>query len=292
MFLEVWEFREYSWKSVSCCPFSKGVLTMATLPLADCARLLGIHPKTLCHWLKQANIPFAAHPTDARIKCVTEEHLQQIAKLHGRLLQSSVPLNAASPPLVSSQAGAWSLPENEVEPTSTPQADLLQKLTSLETKVAALQEQLAQLALALLQEREQFVERRISTLETITAQLMGRPSLPASLPDQEIVPAEPKRVGVLHSLRQLNPAEQRARSRMPPLVEYAADGSYVIVSSQEGELHLFPDSQEWFDWLATLSSFRFVGKSGRFTAYRELRRSGPTRMWTAHRSFHQQRYKQ
>lgn len=48
---------------------------MTTLALADGARLLGIHPKTLCHWLKGANMPLAAHLRDARIKCVT---LQQI----------------------------------------------------------------------------------------------------------------------------------------------------------------------------------------------------------------------
>ncbi len=45
---------------------------MATLPLATGARLLGIHPKTLHHWLTQANVPLAAHPRDARIKGVEE----------------------------------------------------------------------------------------------------------------------------------------------------------------------------------------------------------------------------
>ena len=53
---------------------------MATLPLADCSRLLGIHPKTLHHWLKQAKMPLAAHPTDARIKCVTEEHIRAVSQ--------------------------------------------------------------------------------------------------------------------------------------------------------------------------------------------------------------------
>ncbi len=69
------------------CLSSKAVLIMAILPLADCSRLLGIHPKTLHHWLKQANIPLAAHPTDARINCLTEEHVQQLASQHGRPLQ-------------------------------------------------------------------------------------------------------------------------------------------------------------------------------------------------------------
>ena len=61
---------------------------MTTLPLADCSRMLGIHPKTLRHWLKQAGVPLAAHSRDARIKCVTEEDLQQVARLHGDRLRS------------------------------------------------------------------------------------------------------------------------------------------------------------------------------------------------------------
>jgi len=66
---------------------------------------------------------------------------------------------------------------------------------------------------------------------------------------------------------------------------------YVIISSLEGELHLVPDSSEWFDWLASLASFRFVGKLGRFTAYRESSRRGPTRSWRAHRCMHTRHYK-
>jgi hypothetical protein len=268
---------------------------MVTLPLADGARLLGIHPKTLHHWFKEANLPLVAHPTDARIKCVAEEHLQQVARLHSRPFQSSV-----SPPLVPSQVQTPHASENEAEPPSTAcsllapsasEVDLLQKLSCLETKVVTLQEQFAQLALALLQERERSAERRISALETITAELVGRPVFPASFPDLQATGTEPERVCTPHSFRQINPAEQRARSRMPPLIEYSAQGTYVIVSSQEGELHLGPDSTEWFDWLATLSSFRFVGKQGRFTAYRESDRRGPKRGWTAHRGIHGRRYK-
>ena len=65
---------------------------MTLLPVADGARLLGIHPKTLHHWLKEANMPLVTHPTDARIKCVTEEHLHQVANLHGRPLQAFRPM--------------------------------------------------------------------------------------------------------------------------------------------------------------------------------------------------------
>ena len=48
---------------------------------------------------------------------------------------------------------------------------------------------------------------------------------------------------------------------MPPLIEYGAQGPYVIVSSQEGELHLVPDSAEWFEWLAKQVERHVPGKT-------------------------------
>ena len=95
---------------------------MTILPVADSARLLGIHSKTLHHWLKEANVPLATHPTDARMKCVAEEHLQQVARLHDRPLPSaasSPPLNTASAPLVAPQPIVRPARINEVEPAST-----------------------------------------------------------------------------------------------------------------------------------------------------------------------------
>ena len=118
---------------------------MTLLPVADGARLLGLHPKTLRHWLKEANLPLATHPRDARVKCVTEEHLQQVARLHERLLQASGAWDAVSPPLVPSQMSVPPVPENQMETASTAcsfltasgsEADLIQKLSGLETKIA------------------------------------------------------------------------------------------------------------------------------------------------------------
>ncbi len=264
---------------------------MATLPVTTCAQMLGIHPKTFHRWLTQADFPFAAHPTDARIKCVAEEYFLEVARQHGRPLQSSAPslvLSGASLP-ASSQEQAPLTSENHV---ASFQADLIQKLSCLETKVVTLQEQLAQLALALLQEREIAVERRLLTLETTTTDLLGKLGFSPSLPELPSLGTELGRVGAVHVPRRLNSAEHRARSRMPPLIEYSAQGEYVIVSSQDGELQWVPDSTEWFDWLATLSSFRFIGKQGsRFTAYRESDHRGPKRGWTAHRSLHNRRCK-
>ncbi|HZR41707.1 MAG TPA: hypothetical protein VFB12_16420 [Ktedonobacteraceae bacterium] len=265
---------------------------MTTLPLADGARLLGVHPKTLCSWFKQAHLPLTAHPADARIKCVSTDHLQQVAGWHGRLFPPAPLADATSPSLPASEPRRRSLPTSEGEPascacslsaSSPSEADLIQKLSCLETKVMTLQEQLAQLALALLQERERVVEQRITALESLMHQLVGKLMPDPPTPEVQQEPACAPR-----EVRQLLPAEQLARSRMPPLIEYSKQGTYVIVSSQEGELHLVPDSAQWFDWLATISSFRFVGPAGRFTACREGRGS---RGWIAHRSVHQQRYK-
>ena len=118
---------------------------MTLLPVADGARLLGIHPKTLHHWLKEAKISLVSHPTDARIKCVTEEHLHQVANLHGRPLQAFRPLDAISPSLVPSQVSVLPVAENEAESASTAcsflttqgaEADLLQRLSGMETKIS------------------------------------------------------------------------------------------------------------------------------------------------------------
>jgi len=166
-------------------------------------------------------------------------------------------------------------------------ADLIQKLACLETRIVTLQEQIAQLALALLQERERTVESRIAALESFVHPLVGR----HTLPDLQEQGAGQASACASPQERRLLPAEQRARARMPALIEYGAQGTYVIITSQEGELPPAPDTAEWFEWLATISSFRFVGQQGRFTAYRDTKHASPTRSWRAYRTIHQRNYK-
>ncbi len=81
-------------------------------------------------------------------------------------------------------------------------------------------------------------------------------------------------------------ANTRTSSRVLPLIEYTAAGTYIVICPQSGELLLTPDSPEWFDWLATLSSFRFLGRQGRFSASRNKGRS----CWMAYRRIHGHRY--
>ena len=44
-----------------------------------------------------------------------------------------------------------------------------------------------------------------------------------------------------------------------------------------GVLSLVPDSPQWFDWLASLTSFRFLGPAGRFSACRASEKGQYTR---------------
>ena len=159
------------------------------------------------------------------------------------------------------------------------------KLSHVEAKLATVQEQLTQLALALLQERDLRSERRMAALEALVQPFVElRPS--QAVPKGP--PLSPAPEGGQSPGRGLNPVEPRVGSRMLPLIEYGASDHYVVICPTVGELPLTPESPEWFDWLASLSSFRFVGKPRRFTAYRHSRSS---RSWRAHRTIHQRTYK-
>jgi hypothetical protein len=234
---------------------------MTLLPVADGARLLGIHPKTLCHWLTTAHLPLAAHPTDARIRCVAQADLREVARLHSRPL----PHLSAGAALESYAASALAaeqakpLPAHAAEPvhraallspSCTSLADLLGQLSSLETHVATLQQQLAGLALEFLQERSGRSEQRLRTLQRRLSQPLESLQVP-----QETDVAGPLAPSPLPAPCPL-PVEVRARSRVTALIEYGAQGQYVAVCPKLGVLSLVPDSPAWFDWLASLTSFR------------------------------------
>ena len=52
---------------------------MTIISLTDCCRLLPIDPKTLRRWLALGQFTLAPHPTDARLKGVTGDHLRMLA---------------------------------------------------------------------------------------------------------------------------------------------------------------------------------------------------------------------
>ena len=265
---------------------------MTLMPQMDCCTRLGIGPKTLRHWLRHANMQFSIHPTDARLKCLTWEQVQQLATLHARSLQMSPDSSPAPgdevPPLASPPEHTAAAQENEAQLVSVTssaleEAELRKVVCGLEAKVLTLQEHLTQLSLELLRERSERYERRLSALEALLPQSSGMSASP-----QELAPIVDRRQeSPFPQKRPLLPAELQARSRVIPRVEYGAQGLYVLVCPREGTLSFTTDSLEWFDWLASLTSFRFIGSQGRFTAYRE----GQTRSWKAYRTFHGRSHK-
>jgi hypothetical protein len=264
---------------------------MMIIPQSDCCTMLGIDPKTLRNWMRHAALRFSPHPTDARLKCLAMEHIEQLATLHGRPLPS--PVSASPFPQEGSGQATpvWELaaslaPTSDLVPASPSEEMALRtSVASLQRSVATLQEQLAHLALELLHERELRYEQRLSTLETRLQQtLRPAPDFPQT---NVVVTPSP----VLMPSRHVLPVERHARSRVIPLIEYGAQGSYVAVCPQEGVLSLAAESPEWLDWLASLSSFRFVAPQGRFTAYRDTSGGRPTRAWVAYRRIHGRSYR-
>ncbi len=242
---------------------------MTLLPLKQGTALLGIDAKTLRHWMQQANLSLHPHPTDARIKCVTQAQLAHLATLHHRPFDKPA---EASPSL---------LPE-----TLFPQAepDVLFKLTRLETHVALLQQQVTALALELLQERAGRNVQRLPAPEAGISPPSMQNRTTSGLAtahehkSQSHTPLTPPRI---------HPMKGRPRPILP-LIEYTADGTYIVICPELGELALIPDSPEWFAWLETISSLRFLGQQGRWSAYRDKRR--PSHGWFAYRRMNGHQY--
>ena len=63
---------------------------MTLLSLTDCCHFLAVDPKTLRHWMNLSHLSTQPHPTDARLKCLTREHLTQLAAAHRRTLPDDV----------------------------------------------------------------------------------------------------------------------------------------------------------------------------------------------------------
>jgi hypothetical protein len=262
---------------------------MILFPLMECCQLLTVDPKTLRRWLEQATMQLHVHPHDSRRKCLTHEQLQHLSLLHDRTLTAHPAFPLASlvttPLLSSPEEPSHPLTSTNVEQGKTTMSAALeekhlrQKLSQLEAQVILQQHQLLLLTQDLLRERATRTEPRRLPLE-IQALPQGEP-VQLENQDASFQPLAP---------RSLHPAEQRARFLvLPPLIEYSTAGTYVVISSQEGEIPLVPDTLEWFEWFRTLSSFRFVGKEGCFGACRGYNRR-PTRLWHAHRTIHQHQY--
>jgi hypothetical protein len=250
---------------------------MTLFALKEGSALLGIDAKTLRQWMQQAHLGFQPHPNDARLKCVTSEHLEQLAALHHRPLD--VPAAAAQVhPAEAVPTGGGNKPSAQSE------LDLLARLAHLESQLTVVQQHLAALTLEVLQERTQRYEQRLHTLETFI--------LPPPKPEQTGCPRPEASERESQADKPLNPSRvhpmKGRRRAVLPLIEYGADGTYIVICPQQGELTLIPDSPEWFAWLETISSLRFLGQQGRWSAYRDKGRSSGC--WFAYRRINGHQY--
>jgi hypothetical protein len=245
---------------------------MTLLPLTECCLLLGVDPKTLRLWLTSAHLSCTAHPGDARLKCLTHPQLQHLATVHGRVLPEPLPPSA---PLPAQAASAEARTGPGSSPLSSAEAAFRPLLIHLQTQVATLQEQVTHLALALLREREWHGHDQTAPppalLPSEAMATLPVRHAPSSRTNQPVAPLPP---------------HPRSRSRALPLIEYGADGRYVVICPTQGVLSLVPDSPEWFAWLASLTAFTFQGAQGRFSTTRKLRKGQRVQAWSAYRSLH------
>ena len=255
---------------------------MTLVPFTQCCLQLGVDPKTLRFWLKTAHLSCCLHPADARLKCLTHDQLQQVARLHDRCLPAASGSLCSVSPAQSANAPTTTA-DSSLSLASTQVSELRHQLTLLQAQVTTLQGQVTELALALL--RGSF------------SQFCASASPPPPLASHAPAPSTPTQTPRALSLaspphppapRACEPAPEqpRARSRAQPLIEVRADGTYIAISPTEGVLPLVPDSLEWFAWLASLTAFTFQGKLGRYSATRKFRDGERLQSWNVHRSLH------
>jgi hypothetical protein len=231
---------------------------MPFISLADACRQLAIDGKTLRRWLAQAQLPTEGHPSDARKKGLSVDHVHLLARAHRRSL-----------PALPEERPAPAAPAPESSPLPAELLELLQQLHALPAQLVALQEQVAALKERLEQPPATFgqvhqVDRRVGQAQPAKA---ARRS--------------PRATGTA-------PKRPKPAAHVLPVVESGTDGRYVVICPKQGLLPLEPDSEAWFAWLATQSSFRFVGKCGRLTAHHEWR--VPRGAWRAHRHIRNHSY--
>jgi hypothetical protein len=249
---------------------------MTLFPFTDCCLLLGVDPKTLRLWLTSARLSCTAHPTDARLKCLTSSQLLNVAELHGRCLPD--PLPGTTSKLLALSSPAQANPPSTVEGNAhADDIELHHQLSLLQAQVATLQAQVTELALVLI--RSSFAPNSQPTtshpapLPIPCAPVLTESPLPRiKTPATRTTPPEPER--------------PRTRTRALPLIEVRVDGSVVTISPDKGVLPIVLDTPEWFAWLSSLTAFTFQGLQGSFSATRKFRDGQRIQSWNVHRSLH------
>jgi hypothetical protein len=119
------------------------------------------------------------------------------------------------------------------------------------------------------------LQQQVTDLTRLLQQHRQEPAIPAAATQQAKSASRPSK-------------PPRKPVHVLPRVEYGPEGRYVVTCPKHGVLPLEPDTPEWFAWLAQQSSFRFVGKVGRFTAHHEWR--VPRGAWRAHQHIRNHSY--
>lgn len=240
---------------------------MTPLSLTHCCQMLAIDPKTLRRWLSLAQMSVLPAPLDARVKCLTLEQLHQLAFAHRRMLPLGEQERPSDPCASALESSMMSI-TNQTQDLATscfPTTDLSQPLAELHTQIVGLQLQLALLTEQLQKERElretqAAISQEVPPPKPLEPSALtptvstASPDLPT--PEADSAKPAPRR------------AQHRRAAHILPVVEYGAQGGYVVICPHQGKLSLQPDSPEWFAWLETLPSFRFLGQFGRCTAHR------------------------
>src|SRR2546430_2023557 len=144
----------------------KGELSMTLVPLTQCSQLLSVDAKTLRQWLKHSSLSLHPHPTDGRIKCLTMQQVEHLASLYGRCIKLDVALSPAEPVGPTHLQQAPLPPPLLTQDTLVPDPELQGRLCQLEATVLTLQQQVAQLALELLAERQLRFEGSVQLPQT------------------------------------------------------------------------------------------------------------------------------
>ena len=267
---------------------------MTLISLADCCRRLCIDPKTLRRWRENAHISVQPDPLDARLKCVTQEQLKLVAVAHHRALAEatpfSVPQHSSAPATLPNAMCASVLSDFAAQITR-----LTEQLVSLQAHVTTLQTQLTLLAgQTCLEPSEaasasQMLGQKSQESSQDKSEESSQPKSQESSQDKSEESSQPKSQESSQEATAVS-IDRRKHPRVLPLVEYATQGKYVIISPELGRLECSPDSAEWFTWLSTIPSFRFVGEHGHFTAFRGYQCSESTPWW-AHRQIRNHSHK-
>jgi hypothetical protein len=213
---------------------------MTLVSLTNCCRLLAVDPKTLRRWMSLSQLTAQPSPHDARLKCLESEQVQQLAAVHHRTLAekfelhfpSEISTSAAPAHVVSAPVLSDILPDFPALLT-----DFTRQFGSLQAHVALLQDQLALLTEQLQMERQ----RRASDASTLKDKSLEssqdkslESSQDKSLESSQDKSLESSQDKSLEMQAALPPdhtpsIDRRKHPHVLPLVEYGAEGVYVVV---------------------------------------------------------------